>query len=342
MTTNPATSIFVHGIGAVSPAGWGVGPFAAALNEGKEIAPSPLARPGWNDRSLTVRRVPAPSPRPAFLASPRLRRTSAISHYVVFSALEALGADAEKVSAGQINLGVIVCVMSGCVNYSRRFYDETLRDPTTASPLVFPETVFNAPSSHLAALLNSTGINYTLVGDPGTFLQGVALAADWLGSGLADACVVVGAEENDWLTADAFRLFSKRMVLSDGAGALYLRRDPSRTQLEAVTDSHLFSGAQTRLMAARRVREQLTCSDTTLLCDAVQYLPKVDEAENAAWADWRGDRLSVKRILGEGLAAAAAWQSVAAVNAIQQGRTAANVSVVGTNQQAIGARFVAA
>ena len=70
--------------------------------------------------------------------------------------------------------------MSGSVNYSRRFYDETLKDPATASPLVFPETVFNAPASHLAALLGTTAINYTLVGDPGTFLQGIALAADWL------------------------------------------------------------------------------------------------------------------------------------------------------------------
>jgi len=38
-------------------------------------------------------------------------------------------------------------------------YDETLRDPTTASPLFFPETVFNAPASHIAALLGTTAIN---------------------------------------------------------------------------------------------------------------------------------------------------------------------------------------
>jgi hypothetical protein len=71
-------------------------------------------------------------------------------------------------------------------------------------------------------------------------------------------------------------------------------------------------------------------------------LANTDTAERQAWADWQGDRLSVKRLFGEGLTAAAAWQCVAAVNAIQQGRTAANVSIVGTNQQAIGARFVAA
>ena len=53
--------------------------------------------------------------------------------------------------------------------------------------------------------------------------------------------------------------------------------------------------------------------------------------------------LSPKRILGEGLMAAAAWQCVAACDAVAGGRfAAANVSLVGSNQQAIGARFVRA
>ena len=178
-----APRVFVHGTGVVSPAGWGVNVFRSALAAGTPIAHSEVARPGWTDRKLRVRQVPPPSPRPAFLANPRLRRTSVISHYLVAASLEALGNDVAKISAGEINLGIIVTMMSGCVNYSRRFYDETLRDPATASPLVFPETVFNAPSSHLASLVGATGINYTLVGDPGTFAQGLALAADWMASG---------------------------------------------------------------------------------------------------------------------------------------------------------------
>ena len=60
-----------------------------------------------------------------------------------------------------------------------------------------------------------------------------------------------------------------------------------------------------------------------------------------AWADWRGDQLQPKRIFGEGLAAAAAWQCVAAVDALREKRYAsAVVNVVGTNQQAIAAKFV--
>jgi hypothetical protein len=65
-----------------------------------------------------------------------------------------------------------------------------------------------------------------------------------------------------------------------------------------------------------------------------------DVAEAAAWRDWTGPRVSPKRVLGEGLMAAAAWQCVVACDAVASGRvSAANVSLVGSNQQAIGARF---
>ena len=166
--------------------------------------------------------------------------------------------------------------MTGCINYSRRFYDETLKDPATASPLVFPETVFNAPSSHLAAAFGTTARNYTLVGDQGTFLQGLALAASWLLAGSVDACLVIGAEEMDWLIADAFRLFDRRLISSEGAGAVYLKaegRGPKAeviAQLAAVTDSYLFFDNQSRAVAARKMRAQLDGAAGELLCDGLQ------------------------------------------------------------------------
>lgn len=234
--------------------------------------------------------------------------------------------------------------MSGCVNYSRRFYDETLKSPETASPLVFPETVFNAPASHIAALIGTRAINYTLVGDPGTFLQGLALAADWLLADKVDGVVVIGAEEMDWLTADAFRLFSRGMVTSEGAGALYLKREvesDGAVALIAITDPQIFVKTQSRAVAANRMRNQVpTSALPTILFDSQQNLAALDAAESAAWRDWSGERVSIKELLGEGLMAAAAWQCVLATQALKQKRfQVANVSVVGCNEQAIGAQF---
>ena len=60
-----------------------------------------------------------------------------------------------------------------------------------------------------------------------------------------------------------------------------------------------------------------------LLCDGIRNSPRTDAAELAAWGDWTGPRISPKRILGEGLMAAAAWQCVSACDAVAGGRFAA-------------------
>lgn len=325
--------IFIHGTGAVSPAGWGVPVLSAALKQGEPLPTQNLARPGW-EKSLPVRAVPPPPIRPAFLTHPRLRRAGAMAQHTVAAALEALGADVVRVQSGEIRLGIIVCMMAGGVTYSRRFYEEVLREPETASPLIFPETVFNAPASHVGAFLGSKGINYTLVGDDGTFLQSLALAADWLAGDRVDACVIIGTEEVDWIVADALRLFQPNTIYSGGAGALYLKKETgSGVELAAITDSFIFTKQQKRAEAAVRMRLQLpTGSANELLCDGA----------NDLWTDWPGRRVAPKMILGEAFVASAAWQCVAACDALRQKEfPAANVSIIGANQQAIGARFIA-
>ncbi|MGA3268209.1 MAG: beta-ketoacyl synthase N-terminal-like domain-containing protein [Verrucomicrobiota bacterium] len=325
--------VFAHGFGAVSPAGWGVPDLTAALEIGLPLPTQEMARPGW-DRSLRVRNVPPPATRPAFLVHPRLRRASVMAQHTVAAALEALGDDAGRAQAGELRLAVIVSMLAGSVAYTRRFYEEVLRDPPTASPLIFPETVFNAPASHLAAFLGTTAINYTLVGDEGSFLQGLALAASWLDDGLADACIVVGVEEMDWIVADALRLFRRGLIYSSGAGAVYLKNDTGPVELAAVTDSFLFTQEQRRADAARKMRAQLPAgSPDELLCES--------DTSQAIWGDWAGRRLALKGIFGEAFTALAAWQCVAAGDAVRRRKfKAANVSIIGADQQAIGARLV--
>ena len=328
--------IFVHGQGAVSPAGWGVPALRASLENERPLPIQSLRRPGWV-KPLPVRLVPPPPVRPAFLAHPRLRRASPTTHYTVGAALEAVGHDADLIRSGGLRLGILTCTMTGAISYSRRFYEEVLQNPATASPMIFPETVFNSASSHLASYLGSSAVNYALVGDAATFLQGLAVAAEWLDNGLAEACVVIGAEEPDWTAADALRLFDRRAVHASGAGALYLktlRPAAAPVELAAVTDSFAPTRAPDRNEAARKMRAQLPAgAPDDLLC--------ASERRNPAWNDWTGKVLTPIEILGEAFAAAAAWQCVAACDAIQQSRcVAANVSITGQSWQAIAARFV--
>jgi len=338
------SSIYVCGLGAVSPAGWTVSELRAALDSNVPLPTANLAGAG-NNKPLQARLVPPPVARPAFLTHPRLRRTSPITHYAAAAALEALSPLRPRL-APNVRTGLLCCFQSGCVQYSCRFFEEMLRDPGTASPLAFPETVFAAPTSHIAALLENVSLASSLVGDPATFLQGLAAGADWLSRGKVDVCLVVGAEESHWLLADALSHFQHSAVFTSGAGALCLALDPSLSagvQLEAITDAHTFTAAANRRQAAQQMRAELPSgSEHELLVDGLDSSPTTDAAEALAWQNWPGARLSPKRILGEGLMASAAWQCVAACDAVAAGRTpAANVSLVGCNQQAVGARFVA-
>jgi len=337
--------VFVAGWGAVSPAGWGAAALCEALIRDQPLPVQPLERPGWK-KALRERVVPPPQPRPPFLAHPRMRRTSPITHYAAAAAME-VAAGLRSRPGGGPSLGLIVCLHSGCVHYSCRFFEEALRDPATASPLLFPETVFAAPASHTAALLGNTPLVHTLLGDPASFLQGLALGTAWLEDKRVEACLVIGAEETNWVRADAVRHFEREAIVACGAGALCLSMDPRLSvgvELTAITDAQTYTGRWSRTHAARAMREQLGVGSAgELLCDGLGDSPRADAAERAAWRDWTGPRLSPKRVLGEGHMAAAAWQCVAACEGVAAGRVpSASVSLVGCNQHALGARFVRA
>ena len=79
-----------------------------------------------------------------------------------------------------------------------------------------------------------------------------------------------------------------------------------------------------------------------LLCDGRQGIPRLDAEEANVWMTWPGKRVSPKIILGEGFMAGAGWQCIAGIDALRRGACEqAVVSVIGCNQQAIGAHFAA-
>lgn len=337
------SGIAITGWGAVSPAGWSAQALWDGCNRGKPLPISKLEHPGIS-KSILGRRVPKPSSPPPFLRHPRLRRSSSISHFATAAALEAIGDRIQDLQNGRRRLGIIFTAMIGCVNYSVRFYKEALQDPGTASPIVFPETVFNAPASHLGTYLGTNAISYTLVGDQGSFLQGMAMGADWILEGRVDGCLVVGADEFDLLIASAHHLFDREAVASEGAGALFLEKQTGTTseiQLDRVTQPKPYGDIASKTNAARTIREQFAASDKhTVLCDSLTGLKRLDHAETLAWSDWSGSKLSVKPLIGDPLSAGSAWQCVVAAEHLSRRLfDHAIVNVIGYNGQVIAAQF---
>lgn len=229
--------------------------------------------------------------------------------------------------------------MNGCVNYSNRFYGEVLANPATASPILFPETVFNAPSSHLSALFSSHAPNDTIVGDGAEFFTALEIATEWLLRGDCDGCLVVTPEELDWLSSEALAMYSRDYVTAEGAAAVYLELGESGPELWAVPDAVLLASHAGREQALRQFVADCGAGDDgqTLLADSRTGVARYDRPENAVFTGWSGPSMQVRQILGEALGASAGLQMVAAADALRRGvATQALVTAVGGNEQVAG------
>ncbi len=325
------TRIFVHGVGAVSPAGWDAPALSAALEAGRPCSTSPLD--AGAGRRLDVRRVPPRADRPPALQHPRLRRSSAVSQFAVCASVEALGGDAAPGVFGPGRLGIVCTVMGGGVSYSRRFYAEVLANPATASPLLFPETVFNAPASHLAAVVGTSERNDTCVSDETGFLSGLVVAADWLGRGLVRRCLVVAAEEADWTTAEAARVFSRGGVAAEGAAAVLLGGESGVAELVGVSDPEPYVRGRSRRGSAELAWRGLGAG--------LGLGSGPGEGTACVSSGWKAEGArNLESRLGAGLAAAGGWACVAAIDdLVRGGARQAGVSVAGSNLQSMAAAF---
>src|SRR5213595_2045583 len=231
-------SLAIAGMGWVTPLGSGVDSVWERLLQGHEASATTISEP-FSEQSYSAFRVPESAM--AGFSYPRLRRASVISRFAAAAGLEALRAAGLKLESQNVErTALIFAISNGGVIYTKRFYRDIVNQGAqSASPLLFPETVFNAPASHLAAILGISGATYTLVGDGAVGLLAIKMAEDLMANEALDHCLVVGAEEADWLLCDAYRRwrllrssppiepFSEQqrgMILSEGAGAILLAR----------------------------------------------------------------------------------------------------------------------
>ena len=208
-------------MGAVSPAGWNVAALRDALDKGEPLPVQALPRPGW-EKPLPARLVPNPPVRPEFLAHPRLRRTSPITHYAAAAALEAVAGLRADSAAKDSRLGIVVCTAIRLRAILLPILRRDPEEPGDGQSAHFSRNGLCRPASHVAALLGNVVLAQSLVGDPSAFLQGVLLGVQWLEENRVDACLVIGAEETNWILADALWHLDRRAIVTAGAGALCL------------------------------------------------------------------------------------------------------------------------
>jgi 3-oxoacyl-(acyl-carrier-protein) synthase len=324
-------SLAIAGMGWVTPLGCGIDSVWDQLLHGHEACATTISEQ-FGDRSYSVFRVPESAM--AGFAHPRLRRASVISRFAAAAGLDALlAAGLEPGSHNGERTALIFAISNGGVIYTKRFYSNIVESGAqSASPLLFPETVFNAPASHLAAILGITGATYTLVGDGSVGLTAVKMAEDLMANEALDHCLVVGTEEIDWLLCDAYRRwrllrssppiepFSEQqrgMILSEGAGAILLARQGPFT-IECVHPGGCFSKRAEAGDILKQILSDLSETQIDFVVSSANGT-FVDQAESEAIEKIVPDAVvyTGKPALGESVGAAALWQIILATRALR-------------------------
>jgi 3-oxoacyl-(acyl-carrier-protein) synthase len=356
-------SVHIAGMGWVTPLGSGVEKVWNRLLNGDSAIAETLSSPLGRD--YPVFRVPASATAKA-PAHPRLRRSSAISRFAVVAGLEALANAGLKLDPEIARrTALIFAVSNGGVIYTKRFYHDIVESGAqAASPLLFPETVFNAPASHLAAILGIAGASYTLVGDGAVGILALKMAEDLMTSDTLDYCLVVGAEEADWLLCDAYRKWRllrsappmepfqqppRGMILSEGAGAILVARS-GPVQIDHIAGGTNFSNQREAPAAVEKIFAEL-CQPLPNLVAVSANGTFIDAAEQAAIGKHSPEArvYAVKGQLGESVGASSLWQTICGAQALITRRVpgftepvspqSAAVLTCGLNQQVAGLRL---
>ena len=358
----------IAGMGWVTPLGRGIDHVWEQLLREEGAIPKPISD-SVSAKSYSAFRVEADTLRD-LPPHPRLRRASAISRFAVAAGLDAI--TCAKSTIGEIDttrMALVFAVSNGGVIYTKRFYHDVVESGAqSASPLLFPETVFNAPASHLAAILGIGGASYTLVGDGAVGVLALKMAADLLQTEMLDACLVVGAEEADWLLCDAYhkwRLIKKEppimlyrdppagVILSEGAGALMVAREGA-VQIDEIDSGGNFAHRRDAMKIVQETLHRLASSNACVIGSANGTF--IDLAEQSALEKEMPDAVaySAKAALGESVGASAAWQVIIATQALRTkqlppstarpagGSLSCSKAIVlacGLNQQAAGLRL---
>ena len=327
-------SLAIAGMGWVTPLGNGADLVWERLLRGDESSPTAMSDQ-FVDRCYNAFRVPELAL--SGFAHPRLRRASVISRFAAAAGLEALQAAGLKVDPqNSQRIALIFAISNGSVIYTKRFYRDVIdAGAQSASPLLFPETVFNAPASHLAAILGITGTTYTLVGDGAVGLLAIKMAEDLMTNESLDHCLIVGAEEVDWLLCDAYRRwrllrssppiepFNKHkrgMILSEGAGAILLARDGGIAIEQADPGGNYATRGRAQEILERILRDLGKTQIDFVVSSANGTF--IDESEERAMKQTLPDAIiyTPKPALGESVGASGLWQVIVGVQALRQGK----------------------
>ncbi len=216
--------LVISGIGPLTPVGTGMHDYWQAIQSGKagikeinRFRSLPSAKGGGISETDIEGQVD----------DRRFRRAADVSKYVIAAIRLAL-ADAKRDSLGGENSALIATATHGAINYTVEYHRLLVTGSVEdISPILFSESVLNAPAGNASICFNINGAVHTLVGGITAFAKAVILAHRMIEEGVIKRVMIVSAEELNELSYFCWSGFGQSL-LSEGAGALLLEREEDR------------------------------------------------------------------------------------------------------------------
>jgi hypothetical protein len=320
-------SLEICGMGSVSPLGLGADAMNSAststveemdLLDGKKV---PVYRAQMTKECLSKWQKEA-----------RLRRASPIAFLMMEAASQAYCR--EKFPG---RLGIVSAFFTGSINYSRRFFSDVIEQGQRfASPALFPETVFNSPTSHVAHVLKADGPAYSIVGDQSAWVNAISTAWCWLKNQTVDYVLVIAAEELEPIIVQAYQkrgwMRRNSFIPSEGAGAILLRLNNGGggMNISQIADGFSYRSRQQALQSARDCLDGFSESNRVLKTARKNWFGKI---ENQILGDSRWEVVDSSPETGEAFVASAAWNTLQGVNFLRKESGSLLVPVWGLNHQ---------
>lgn len=223
--TEPCERVVITGIGAISPAGEGIGSALDALLN-REPAYATIGSDRIGRVAFDPKQIPAKVRR-------RMDRLAMFSLVTARAALgdAGVGIPAEgKTTIDPERIGTVLGTGIGPMEAMEAFAEPLFdRGPDAASPAVFPNTVYNAATGQVCMNLGTVGPTTTVTTGHAAAGAAIIYAADLLARGRADAMVAIGADTLTDTVIDAYRDLgmagARGYALSEAAVAMVLERE---------------------------------------------------------------------------------------------------------------------
>jgi 3-oxoacyl-[acyl-carrier-protein] synthase II len=311
-------SLVITGRGVVSSIGIGNEAFGAAFVKGESGVDNTVAGAGFDFGALFSDR--------------RFRRAAPVTQYALVAAGEALKeAGLDFTSFDGKRVGLVCGVTHGALGYSCEFHEGfSLEGPLGASPVLFSDSVLNAPTGALSLAYAIKGPTQTLIGGPDVGMQAVEYGAELVKEGRVDACLVATAEALHERTVEAYSKLGLGATqdFTEGAGVVVIEARAAALARGAVPVAEL---AAATVMTSpsldgslRGVIEQALKQAELQSSDITSVIKSIDKS--GALASVLADILpeavalpSINELVGEGFCATTLMNVVAASAFVSQG-----------------------